>query len=60
MKIREGMARDDYRDPGPYKYPAGTVAYEVDAPAAEPQRRESPSTKPPIHDKSGSMKGMKM
>ncbi|RRB43237.1 copper oxidase, partial [Escherichia coli] len=27
MKIREGMARDDYKDPGPYKNPQGTVAY---------------------------------
>ena len=31
MKIREGLARDDYRDPGPYQFPQGTVAYEVDA-----------------------------
>jgi hypothetical protein len=28
MKIREGLARDDYKDPGWYKHPAGTVAYE--------------------------------
>jgi hypothetical protein len=40
MKIREGMARDDYSDPGPYKHPQGTVAYEVDAPAAEPARQQ--------------------
>jgi hypothetical protein len=39
MKIREGLARDDYRDPGPYQFPQGTVAYEVAAPAAEPARR---------------------
>jgi hypothetical protein len=61
MKIREGMARDDYRDPGPYKYPAGTVAYEVDTPV-EPARRETPiNAKPP--EKGGKptpMKGMKM
>ena len=43
MKIRDGMARDDYRDPGPYKYPAGTVAYEVDTPF-EPVRRETPTS----------------
>jgi hypothetical protein len=41
MKIREGMARDDYRDPGPYKHPAGTVAYEVDVPSTEAPRQES-------------------
>ena len=28
VKIREGLARDDYSDPGWYKHPAGTVAYE--------------------------------
>jgi manganese oxidase len=39
VKIREGLARDDYRDPGPYKHPQGTVAYEVDAAAAGPVRR---------------------
>jgi len=27
VKIRAGLARDDYRDPGPYRNPAGTVAY---------------------------------
>jgi FtsP/CotA-like multicopper oxidase with cupredoxin domain len=42
MKIREGLGRDDYRDPGPYKHPAGTVAYEIDAPVAEPPRQQPP------------------
>jgi hypothetical protein len=28
MKVREGLAREDYKDPGPYKHPPGTVAYE--------------------------------
>ncbi len=57
MKIREGLARDDYRDPGPYKYPAGTVAHEVDAPVAEPPRGQSPID----NERSGKpMKGMKM
>src|SRR6202049_626558 len=27
VKIREGLSRDSYADPGPYKNPAGTVAY---------------------------------
>jgi hypothetical protein len=30
VKIREGLGRNDYRDPGPYKNPAGTVAYEFE------------------------------
>jgi FtsP/CotA-like multicopper oxidase with cupredoxin domain len=28
VKVREGLARNDYRDPGWYKHPPGTVAYE--------------------------------
>ncbi|WP_316179982.1 MULTISPECIES: copper oxidase [unclassified Bradyrhizobium] len=38
VKVREGLARDDYRDPGPYQFPQGSVAYEV-ASAPEPVRR---------------------
>ena len=37
VKVREGLARDDYKDPGPYKNPEGTVAYEVAS--AQPARR---------------------
>ena len=28
VKIREGLARNDYKDPGWYQQPAGSVAYE--------------------------------
>ena len=28
VKIRDGLARDDYKDPGWYKHPDGSVAYE--------------------------------
>ena len=28
LKVRPGLAKDDYRDPGSYKNPPGTVAYE--------------------------------
>lgn len=36
VKIREGLARNDYRDPGWYRHPKGTTAREWtgDAPAA--------------------------
>jgi hypothetical protein len=27
MKIRAGLAPNDYKDPGPYRHPDGTVAY---------------------------------
>jgi hypothetical protein len=59
MKIREGMARDDYSDPGPYKHPSGTVAYEIDAPAAEPARHTGDKSDPGVAKMKG-MKGMKM
>src|SRR5438552_889565 len=28
VKIREGLAANDYKDPGNYRHPQGTVAYE--------------------------------
>ena len=30
VKIREELARNDYKDPGRYKHPARTVAHRVD------------------------------
>lgn len=29
VKVREGLARNNYKDPGFYKHPKGTVAHEV-------------------------------
>jgi manganese oxidase len=44
IKVREGLAANDYRDPGWYSHPQGTVAYEVDASAAgEPPRQTGDS-----------------
>jgi FtsP/CotA-like multicopper oxidase with cupredoxin domain len=41
VKIRKDLARDDYRDPGWYRHPAGTTAYEwrgeTPKPVREPQ-----------------------
>ena len=31
VKVREGLERDNYADPGPYRHPPGTVAHEVEA-----------------------------
>ena len=39
MKVREGIAANDYRDPGPYRNPEATVAYEFKGPTSEPSRR---------------------
>lgn len=55
MKIREGLARNDYKDPGPYKFPEGTVAHEVEGRPAEASRHnkvegtKSPAAGPSRH-----------
>jgi manganese oxidase len=43
VKVRDGLAREDYKDPGWHQHPRGTVAYEWQGapPAAE---RTSPAT----------------
>ena len=58
MKIREGMARDDYSDPGPYKFPKGTVSYEIETPTTEPPRQDSQPSGGGTKEMRG-MKGMK-
>ena len=60
MKIREGLARDDYKDPGPYKFPKGTVAWEVDTPKTEAPRENKPKESgKPTEMKAVKGKGMK-
>jgi FtsP/CotA-like multicopper oxidase with cupredoxin domain len=45
VKIRKGLARNDYKDPGWYKHPAGTLAYEWKGDdAAMPAVMQSPDT----------------
>jgi hypothetical protein len=41
VKVREGLARGDYRDPGWYRHPPGTVAYEWTPAMAEPPRQSA-------------------
>ena len=50
MKVREGLATNDYRDPSPYKNPEGTVAHEVQGatPGDAPRRTDSPPTPPAV------------
>ena len=38
VKVREGLAKGDYKDPGPYRNPPGTVAYEWQGETLNPQR----------------------
>ena len=50
VKVREGLARNDYKDPGWYKHPPGTVSYEwtgesqhVERPKSTPQAAAKPA-----------------
>jgi hypothetical protein len=46
VKIREGLAANDYKDPGDYKHPQGTVAYAVASSSAPTPPRNGPATQP--------------
>jgi FtsP/CotA-like multicopper oxidase with cupredoxin domain len=60
MKVREGLAANDYKDPGPYKNPPGTVAYEVKvAEAGEPMRQKDTGEAPGMNMPGMDMPGMK-
>ncbi len=43
VKVREGLARGDYRDPGWYKNPPGTVAYKLNT-SSTPAAPQPPRT----------------
>jgi len=47
LKLRDGLTKDDYRDPGPYQHPKGTLAYAFNSepPSAvrPPAQAETPS-----------------
>jgi len=42
LKVREGLARNDYKDPGPYRHPKGTVASEYDGADKVPEVKRPP------------------
>ncbi len=44
VKVREGLAADDYADPGWYENPPGTEAYEWTGTTPEPVISDSPAT----------------
>jgi FtsP/CotA-like multicopper oxidase with cupredoxin domain len=46
VKVRADQARGDYKDPGWYKPPSGSVAYEWNGTMAEPVRAGKPSAQP--------------
>ena len=39
LKVRRGQKPGDYTNPGWFKHPKGTVAYELDGPVPEAQRQ---------------------
>lgn len=41
LKVRAGLARDDYKDSGHYAHPAGTVAHAVEADTSRIERQPS-------------------
>ncbi|MDP2334070.1 MAG: copper oxidase, partial [Reyranella sp.] len=43
MKVREGLAAGDYKDPGWYKHPPGTVAWEWTGPKPATTRAATPT-----------------
>jgi hypothetical protein len=42
--VRQGLARDDYRDPGNYAHPKGSVAYEWAGASMNPVRAPTSRT----------------
>src|SRR5262249_21135081 len=57
MKVREDLAAGDYRDPGWYKHPQGTVAYETNAVGAPAAQKSNTGGSPGMDMQ---MPGMKM
>jgi FtsP/CotA-like multicopper oxidase with cupredoxin domain len=45
VKVREGLARNDYKDPGWYQHPQGTVSFELQG--AKPSPAEAPRAPEP-------------
>lgn len=43
LKVREGLAKGDFKDPGPYQFPKGTTAYEFVGDTPEPLRQTADS-----------------
>ena len=48
VKVREGLSANDYADPGWYKHPEGTVAYEWKGDVPEPVESGDAKTVPPV------------
>jgi hypothetical protein len=51
VKVRADQPRGDYRDPGWYAHPPGTVAYEYTGKPPEPSRAQGPAASAPVEMK---------
>jgi FtsP/CotA-like multicopper oxidase with cupredoxin domain len=47
VKVREGLARGDFKDPGPYRFPANTIAREWPGESPGPPRAPASLAAPP-------------
>ena len=56
VKVRDGLAADDYGDPGWFKHPEGTVAYEWTGDVPEPARANNAQTQHPVRQASVDLK----
>jgi manganese oxidase len=45
VKVREGLAKGDYKDPGHYQFPKGSMAYEYIGEVPEPPRQSATDNK---------------
>jgi hypothetical protein len=43
VKVRDDVRPGDYKEPAPYKHPAGTVSYEFQGEVQQPARAPSPA-----------------
>jgi len=57
VKVREGLAADDYNDPGWYEHPEGTVAYEWTGDTPEPVKSGDAKTMAPATPHGGHKQG---
>ena len=57
VKVREGLAADDYSDPGWYEHPQGTVAYEWTGDIPDPVKSDDARTMAPASPHGGHKQG---
>jgi hypothetical protein len=48
LKVRDGLAKGDYKDPGPYQHPKNTRAYEYTGEVPEVKRAATVETQPAV------------